>query len=229
MSLSSGLSQLGLRCPPIAIRFVTEVPAGMPRVDRPSVAGCSFWKLARQQMFYATIEDHFGCPIGAHVLGAHLPEEKSRELEQLLGTMQQLSYLRSEDVATLPRMQREWVAVVYAPWDLATFLPDVVLVVGRARQMMLLCEAIEAVGVKLSPVSGRPACGTIPAVLQTGQAMTNLGCIGNRVYTDLNDDEFYVALPGACWAEVEKHLPTAHYANQQSEQYHCGRKELQVV
>jgi uncharacterized protein (DUF169 family) len=221
---------LGLTRTPVAISFVSEIPAGIPRVAKREAAGCAYWKLAASgEVFYATAEDHLGCPIGAYVLGLALPGETAQELDATLGLMHRLEYLRPEEVAQVPRLGRAWVAVVYSPLDRPFLPPDVAVFLGSARPLMLLLEAVRLAGVPVLPLAGRPACGMIPTVEQARGAVTNLGCIGNRVYTQIGDDEFYVALPGACLPAVEQALPRICQANRTLETYHCGRRERQAV
>ena len=40
---------------------------------------------------------------------------------------------------------------------------------------------------------------------QHGESDSSLGCIGNRVYTELPDGEFYLAVPGGRWANWWSH------------------------
>src|SRR5262249_7204191 len=99
----------------------------------------------------------------------------------------------------------------------------VVLVRGDARQLMLLEEAALAAGVGASaPLMGRPTCAAIPLALAQ-QSVPSLGCIGNRVYTELGDDEFYFALPGNHVAAVVDKLATIVNANRELEKYHRGK------
>jgi uncharacterized protein (DUF169 family) len=113
---------------------------------------------------------------------------------------------------------------VFAPLADAGEPPDVVLVRGNAKQMMLLQEAALAAGVSGSaPLMGRPTCAAVPLVLSTGQSASSLGCIGNRVYTELGDDEFYYALPGKHVAAVVHRLATLVNANRELEKYHRAR------
>jgi len=221
---------LGLRRSPVAVTIVREVPTGLPRVSKQAPAGCAYWKLAAAgEVFYATADDHFGCPIGAHVLGLSLPAEPAQQLSTMLEMMQALDYLQPAAAEQIPRWQQPWAAVVYAPVEHATGTPDVVIHLGQARQMMLLVEAVQRAGVPLLPLAGRPACAMVPAVAQSGSAVSNLGCIGNRVYTELGDDEFYVAIPGGRLTEVAQALPQTCHANRELETYHRGRAPLQLV
>ena len=56
--------------------------------------------------------------------------------------------------------------------------------------------------------------------MQGGYVTTSLGCIGNRVYTGLGDDEFYTAIPGPKLAPLLDKLATIVTANRELEGYH---------
>ena len=161
-------------------------------------AGCSYWKHASEgHAFYTTPEDHENCAVGAFTHGVTLAPEKARELESLVGTMVQLQYLRSEEVAGIPHREAPMQTVAYAPLGQATFEPDVVVFRGNARQIMLISEAARAAGIFESAAAmGRPACAMIPQAASSASGVASVGCIGNRVYTELGDDELYFASSG---------------------------------
>jgi uncharacterized protein (DUF169 family) len=216
---------LALRASPVAISFRPQAPAGLPRVGTGAAAGCGYWKRAADgEAFYTEAPDHYGCPVGAYTHGIALPEETAKELQGLVEVMVGLEYLRMEEVPTLPRLAGEFGVAIYSPLALAEETPDVVLVRGTARQIMLLAEAAQAAGVRSgSPAMGRPACGVLPGTLLSGQATASLGCIGNRVYTELPDDELYYAIPGNKLEEVERRLATIVNANRELEAFHRSR------
>lgn len=216
---------LGLRKSPVAVKFDKQAPSGVPRIDQPAVAGCSYWKLAAEgQTFYTKAEDHYGCPVGAHTHGVNLPADKAKELEGLVGTMVQLQYLSMDEVPGIPHREEPFEVAIYAPLAEAKFVADVVLVSGNARQMMLLAEAAHAVGIlSEGSVVGRPTCAAIPAVMQSGHTATNLGCIGNRVYTSMPDDELYFAFAGSQLDAVNDKLSTIVHANRELEKFHLAR------
>jgi uncharacterized protein (DUF169 family) len=100
----------------------------------------------------------------------------------------------------------------------------VVLVCGNAKQVMLLAEAVQAAGVGAeSAMMGRPTCGAVPEVLRSQRSAASLGCIGNRVYTALADDELYFVLPGKELSTVVDKLATIINANRELESYHRAR------
>ena len=217
---------LGLNPPPVAVTFAAAAPAGISRVSRSGPAGCAYWKQAGEgAVFYTEAADHFNCPVGAYTHGVGLPPERAKELEGVVGTMVSLKYIRMEEVAALPRRKDAFGVAVYAPLALTPTPPDVVLVRGRARQIMLVAEAARAAGLAGDAAAmGRPACAMIPAVLEGRGGVTSLGCIGNRVYTGLDDDELYFTIPGAKVGEVVERLETVLNANRELEKYHQARR-----
>ena len=218
---------LGLSTMPVAVTFASTAPAGVPRVARSAPAGCAYWKQAALgATFYTEAADHYNCPIGSYTHGVALPAARATELEGVVGTMVGLQYIRMEEVAALPRRTDPFRVAVYAPLAEAPVPPDVVLVRGRARQIMLVAEAARAAGLAGDAAAmGRPACAMIPAVLAgPGGGVTSLGCIGNRVYTGLGDDELYFTIPGARVGDVVERLEIVMHANRELEKYHEGRR-----
>ena len=153
-----------------------------------------------------------------------MPEEQRRELEGVIGTMVELSYLDPDEVAALPRRKKPFGVVCFAPLADAKFEPDVVLVSASARITMLLAEAALSAGVACqTSMVGRPTCAVIPEVMGTGLSATNLGCIGNRVYTAMGDDELYFAFAGHQLEKIVGKLSAIVNANEKLEEYHRAK------
>jgi uncharacterized protein (DUF169 family) len=216
---------LGLRTGPVALSFQAAPPAGVPRAPAPAPSGCTYWKQAAEgRAFYTEAADQYGCPIGASTHGVDLPPERAKELEGVVATMIELGYLRPEEVPGIPRRPGAFGVAVYAPLAQAPLEPDVVLVRGNAKQVMLLAEAAQAAGVGAeSGLMGRPTCAAVPEALRTQKSVASLGCIGNRVYTGLADDELYFALPGKYLGAVTEKLAALVHANRELERYHRAR------
>src|SRR5205814_681422 len=118
--------------------------------------------------------------------GVTLPDARKQELESVIGTMIKLEYLESDEVPSIPHRQEAMHVAAYAPLADATFVPDVVVFRGNARQLMLVSEAARSAGVfGGGDIMGRPACAMIPHVSETGGAVASFACLGNRVYTGL--------------------------------------------
>jgi len=216
---------LGLKLPAVAIAFRDVAPADIPRVTAPAPAGCGYWKLAAEgRTFYTEASDHYTCPVGAHTHGVELPPQVATELNELVKSMVGLQYLTMAEIPMIPHRQEAFHVALYAPVTKATFTPDVVLIRGTVRQLMLLAEAAQSAGIAGgSATMGRPTCAVLPETLQSGQTASSFGCIGNRVYTGLGDDEGYYAIPGARLTDVVEKLSIIIEANRHLEAFHRSR------
>jgi uncharacterized protein (DUF169 family) len=221
------LSQLNLSHAPIAVAFLSDAPAGLDRISRPDAASCGYWKQASEgHAFYTTPDEHQNCAIGAFTHGVALSSEKNQELETLIDTMVELKYLRSEEIPQIPHRTEPLRIVAYAPLAQASFRPDVVIFRGNARQIMLLSEAARRAGaLDTSALMGRPACAILPRAIGSTNAVTSIGCIGNRVYTGLQDDELYLAVPGSALERVLAEVQAIVTANVELEKFHRERAE----
>jgi uncharacterized protein (DUF169 family) len=216
---------LGLKTAPVALTFRASAPANLPHVASTGPSGCSYWKGAAEgQTFYTEAADHYNCPIGAYTHGIDMPPAQMQELQRVVRTMVSLGYICAEEVPGIPRREERFGVAVYGPLADAAETPDVVLVRGNARQVMLLEEAAQAAGVSgAAPLMGRPTCAVIPLAMRTQHSVASLGCIGNRVYTGLGDDELYFAVPGKHIAAVAGKLAAIINANGELEKYHHAR------
>lgn len=216
---------LGLKWPPISVTFRKELPTGIPRIGELAPSGCTYWKLAAEgQVFYTEASDHYGCPIGAYTHGVSLPPAQGKELEGMIETMVGLNYIKMEEVPSIPRREDTFGVAIYAPLADTPFPPDVIIVRANAKQMMLLAEAINAAGLGgSSGIMGRPTCAMIPAVMKTQQTAISLGCIGNRVYNDLGDEELYLAMSRSQLTTVVEELSAVELANRQLKALHRNR------
>ncbi len=216
---------LGLLRRPVAVAFRDAPPPGLPKFTGTEPSGCSFWRIAGSgRAFYTVPADHYNCAIGSHTHSLPLPPERAQELDQTLAFMTGIGYLRMEEVPTIPRLPATPRVVIYAPLAETPVDPDVVLFAGRPGRIMLLQEAAARAGVGAAPLLGRPTCMALPAALAQG-VVASTGCIGNRVYTDLGEDELYVAVPGKDLAGVADALQTIVEANATLMEYHRGRRQ----
>lgn len=216
---------LQLTYPPIAITFSSSPPPNVPRVETSEPASCAYWRMASEgKVFYTQASDHYNCPIGAHTHGIELPEPNQKELEGIVQTMIGLQYIKQEEIAQLPRRRDTFGIAIYAPLDKAGEEIDIALIRGTVKQLMILVEAAQAAGVEhTTSVMGRPTCAVLPEAIQSKQITTSLGCIGNRVYTGLGDDEAYMAIPGTKLSLVIEKLAALVHANEQLEAFHRSR------
>jgi len=126
-------------------------------------------------------------------------------------------------VPGMPRLPTTPAVTLYAPLSKSPVAPDVVLLAGTPANLMLLHEAAARAAINVLPLLGRPTCMAIPAALSGGVA-SSLGCIGNRVYTDVPDDQFYSVVAGTDLASVVDQLAAIASANTTLAEYHQGRR-----
>jgi uncharacterized protein (DUF169 family) len=216
---------LGLRWTPVAISFRKAPPPEVLRVEQAAPAGCQYWRLATEgAVFYTTASDHHGCVVGSHTHSVDLPPEKAHELRGMVAIMVQLQYIQMEEVPSIPRLPGAFGVAIYSPLDRTPCDPDVVLIRGNARQVMLVAEAARLAGIGHEGAAmGRPACAMIPAAIEASRGALSLGCIGNRVYTGLGDDELYYAIPGPKLPGFLDSLETILNANRELENFHQSR------
>ena len=220
------VSHLGITRRPVAIAFRPTAPAGVTRFTGTEPSGCSFWRLAGAgQTYYTVPTDHANCAIGAHTHAIPLPPERSAELQETLTFMTGLGYVKMEEVPGIPRLAETPGAVVYAPLGETPVDPDVVLVAGKPGKLMLLQEAALRAGVAApAPLLARPTCMAVPAAI-AGGVLASTACVGNRVYTDLGDDELYIAIPGRALGALVSELETISAANAALASYHRQRRQ----
>jgi uncharacterized protein (DUF169 family) len=189
---------------PIAVAYLEQAPAG--------------------DGFYTTPSDHLNCPIGAYTHAIDLPPARLPELDQTLSLMASIGYVRMEEVPSIPRLPSQPAILYYARLGRTLVDPDVVIVAGRPGSLMRLQEAAARAGAASQlPLLGRPTCMALPAAMAHGSVMS-AGCIGNRVYTGLGDDELYLMIPGARLADIASQLAVIASANETLEGHHKARR-----
>jgi uncharacterized protein (DUF169 family) len=218
---------LNLEKRPVAIKFQDAPPAGVPKFTGTQPSGCSFWRLASAgRTFYTVPSDHYNCPIGSYTHKISLPPERAQELDQTLSLMIGAGYLKMEEVPGIPQLAQTPGVIIFAPLGDTPVDPDVVLFAGRPSSIMLLQEAALRAGRTAQfPLLGRPTCMALPAAIAQG-AIVSSGCVGNRVYTDLNESELYVAIPGKDMGKIASELQTISAANVLLSDYHQQRRQL---
>jgi len=209
---------------PVAITYLDAPPQGMTKFGGSAPSSCSFWKLAAEgQSFYTEAADQANCPIGAYTNNVLMPD-RMPELEQTLSLMAGIGYVRMEEIPGVFHMDKAPAAIAYAPLGETMLEPSVVLAVGKPGGVMMLAEAATRAGTMSSlPLLGRPTCMAVPAAMAEGTVVSS-GCVGNRVYTDIGDDELYVVMRGADLNRIVQEIETIISANQTLTDYHRERR-----
>jgi len=210
---------------PVAVSFLDAPPSAVPKFEGTEPSSCSFWRLAAAgHVFYTVPENHFNCAVGAYTHNIALSPARAQETEQTLKMMFDLGYVQPAEVPQIPRLPKAPAAILYAPLGDGPVAPDVVLFACPPSAAMLLNEAAHRAGVAAGlPALGRPTCMALPASLQGG-AILSLGCIGNRVYTGLQDGELYFVLRGQDLPAVAGALAIIVSANAALHDYAAGRR-----
>jgi uncharacterized protein (DUF169 family) len=210
----------------VAVTFLDAAPSGVTKFEGTEPSSCSFWRLAAGgSTFYTVPQNHFNCAVGAYTHNITLSPDREKETEQTLKMMFDLGYVKPEEVPQIPRLAKAPKAILYSPLGEATTQPDVVLFSCKPAGAMLLQEAAGRAGVGSgAPALGRPTCMALPASLQHG-TITSLGCIGNRVYTGLAEDELYVVVRGKDVPAIAEALHTILRANAALQDYAKGRRK----
>jgi uncharacterized protein (DUF169 family) len=218
-------TSLGLSLPPIAVAFCDTVPPDVPSFDGVVPAGCRFWQEATTHVFATSAEDHQLCPIGVHthnMSGASASQQD--ELKASLEAMTGLDYVREEEIAAIPVLQRQTKQALYGPLAEFPLVPEVVLLFAHAQQGLVLSEAIERVDGGVPPAMGRPACAVVPQVVNRGLAALSLGCCGARAYLEaLSDDVALWALPGGKLDQYCDQIEVLAHANSVLSTFHERR------
>jgi len=211
---------------PVAVSYLERAPGGVEKFEGSEPSGCSFWRLAADGgTFYTVPEDHFNCAVGAYTHNITLSPEREQETGITLKMMFDLGYVKPEEVPQIPRLEKTPAVVLYSPLGETPAAPDVVLFVCEPRFAMLLNEAANRAGVASgSPALGRPTCMALPASLQHG-AIFSLGCVGNRVYTGLGDDQVYFVVRGRDLEAIADALEVVNTANAALNDYAIGRRQ----
>jgi uncharacterized protein (DUF169 family) len=130
-----------------------------------------------------------------------------------------------EEIPGVFRLPQTPTVIVYGPLGGIPVEPSVVVFGGRPGRIMRLTEAAIRAGVMSNlPLLARPTCMALPAAIASG-TVASAGCIGNRTYTDLGEDELYIAAPGSAIEKLAAEVTTIANANEKLAEYHEGRRQ----
>jgi len=127
----------------------------------------------------------------------------------------------THNIALSPEREKETEQTLKMMFDLGYVKPEEVPQIPRLAKAP---KAIVYSPLADAPVDPDVVLFALPASLQFG-AIASLGCIGNRVYTGLDDDEMYVVLRSKDLASVAEALRVISGANAALRDYARGRKE----
>ncbi|WP_321428729.1 DUF169 domain-containing protein [uncultured Methanolobus sp.] len=189
---------------PVAVHLVRadeEIPEEIPHIGE-TTRHCQMVDNVRRlgTEFYATLDDQM-CKGGASVMGlAEMsPKLKSGEVYYNLNHFASIEAAKTT-MDRVPMVEANSIrAVLYAPLEKASFVPDVILVIARPKIVMELSQAL------LQKNGGRVNAGFagkqsvcadgVSYPYLTGEAGVTIGCSGSRKYTEIQDEEMIMSVP----------------------------------
>jgi uncharacterized protein (DUF169 family) len=222
---------LGLSRRPVALAFRDKPPVGVTKFAGSEPSSCSFWRLAARGMtFYTVPHDHCNCVLGSYMFNYALPAERAQELKSTVSQLTDIGCLKTGELSSIPRMQQAPNAVLFSPLGDTPVDPDLVVFVTRPMSAMILQEAAMRAGIAMQLYSfGRPTCLSLPTALTQGM-VTSGGCVGNRIFSELDDDELYVLIAGRFLQKIAEALQGIADSNMKLREYHRERRRaLQVA
>jgi len=209
---------LGLADPPIGIAFLSHVPTGIPRTDRPTpppntdgrtgaaAAGCVFWFEAVEGVFATVAEDHGNCSVGSLTHGFKTFDEISGNAD--VAALCESGWVSPEAVRKIEVVREKPAVVVYGPLHDMPVEPSVILLRLNAKQQMLLHDAWPSLRFE-----GKPQCHIIPIAKERGEIAVSLGCMLSRVRTGMSNNEVTCAIPESHATELIERLREARAAD----------------
>ena len=207
---------LALELAPVAIAFLDAAPDGIDHVDTAMPAGCGFWRLARERVFYTDATDHAGCPIGVLTMGLEADADVQQQAGELVALMESIAYLQPGETASLPSVRPGPAVIAYGPLERFPLEADAVLVTSTPEQAMWLAEATGAMQMNepALQVHGRPACAAIPRALESTRLELSLGCAGMRTFTAVEPGMLMSVLPAPALVGLGERLGSMAAANE---------------
>jgi uncharacterized protein (DUF169 family) len=189
---------------PVAVGLVTDlsdIPKGMKKLDH-ATRHCQMVDNVRRSgdEFYATLEEQ-QCRGGAAVMGMTNMADQLKSGEFYFG-LKSFSSVESAK-ATMDKIpeitEKNVKALMYAPLDKASFVPDVVIIIAKPKKVMELSQTIlfEKGGRIDANFAGKQSlCGDGVALpYLSNQPSVTVGCGGSRNYTEIKEEEMVISIP----------------------------------
>ena len=209
---------LGLAVPPVAIAFISHVPAGIERIQRTTpprtadgrtgavAASCVFWIEGTQGVFATEAEDHGNCSVGSLTHGFKTMEEIAENTD--VAALCETGWVTPEAVAKVAVVREKPTSIVYGPLRDMPVEPSVILLRLNGKQQMLLHDAWR--GLRFE---GKPQCHIIPIAKESGELAVSVGCMLSRVRTGMSNNEVTCAIPASRMSLLIERLRAARAAD----------------
>jgi uncharacterized protein (DUF169 family) len=209
---------LGLAVPPVAIAFISHVPAGIERIQRTTpprtadgrtgavAASCVFWIEGTRGVFATEAEDHGNCSVGSLTHGFKTMEEIAQNAD--VAALCETGWVTPEAVAKVAVVREKPTCIVYGPLRDMPVEPSVILLRLNGKQQMLLHDAWR--GLRFE---GKPQCHIIPIAKESGELAVSVGCMLSRVRTGMSNNEVTCAIPASRMSLLIERLRAARAAD----------------
>ena len=209
---------LGLAVPPVAIAFISHIPAGIERIQRTTpprtadgrtgavAASCVFWIEGTQGVFATEAEDHGNCSVGSLTHGFKTMEEIAQNAD--VAALCETGWVTPEAVAKVAVVREKPTSIVYGPLRDMPVEPSVILLRLNGKQQMLLHDAWR--GLRFE---GKPQCHIIPIAKESGELAVSVGCMLSRVRTGMSNNEVTCAIPTSRMSLLIERLRAARAAD----------------
>jgi uncharacterized protein (DUF169 family) len=209
---------LGLAVPPVAIAFISHVPAGIERIQRTTpprtadgrtgavAASCVFWIEGTRGVFATEAEDHGNCSVGSLTHGFKTMEEIAQNAD--VAALCETGWVTPEAVAKVAVVREKPTSIVYGPLRDIPVEPSVILLRLNGKQQMLLHDAWR--GLRFE---GKPQCHIIPIAKESGELAVSVGCMLSRVRTGMSNNEVTCAIPASRMSLLIERLRAARAAD----------------
>jgi uncharacterized protein (DUF169 family) len=209
---------LGLGVPPIAIAFLSAVPANVPRLDGPmppptgdgrtgaAAASCVFWMMATGRAFTTVAADHGNCSVGGLTHGFKTLAEAAKGAD--IAGLVKADWVAAQAFPAITTISRKPGAVVYSPLATTLLDPDVVFLRLNGKQLMKVHAAYPNLRFE-----GKPQCHIVAIAKETGVPAASTGCALSRERTGMPDSEVTFAIPGHRLAEFIERLKAVQAAD----------------
>jgi uncharacterized protein (DUF169 family) len=209
---------LGLAVPPVAIAFISHVPAGIERIQRTMpprtadgrtgavAASCVFWIEGTQGVFATEAEDHGNCSVGSLTHGFKSVAEIAHNAD--VAALCETGWVTPEGVAKIAVVREASKYIVYGPLRDVPVEPSVVLLRLNGKQQMLLHDAWPSLRFE-----GKPQCHIIPIAKESGELAVSVGCMLSRVRTGMSNNEVTCAIPASRMSLLIERLRAARAAD----------------
>jgi uncharacterized protein (DUF169 family) len=191
---------LGLAVPPIGIAFLSDVPTGIPRLERTMPpptpdgrtgavpAGCVFWIEGARGVFATVAEDHGNCSVGSLTHGFKTMQEVAHNGD--VAALLETRWVTPDAVAKIAAVKDKPACIVYGPLRAMPVTPTVIFLRLNGKQQMLLHDAWPELRHE-----GKPQCHIIPIAKESGEIAVSVGCMLSRVRTGMSNNEVTCAIP----------------------------------